>query len=216
MDKIVNKYAHSIDRYTAVRYMVDCQFDTTFLWMSFNCSIYICLFMVPFLLQIFIFGENAAGVYICNALCLTTQIYFMCLEIIQMQEAGFLDYISDTFNKVDLGMFLTYCYYFMRRMSDQTDPLVPSLHYADPTKDPNTYEENTAVLSSEAVQRVFVLSVLHNIIIVQAFVKVMFYLRISEGFGLLVDCVSNCIEACIPFTGFLTLWMVLFAILFRV
>ena len=59
-------------------------------------------------------------------------------------------------------------------------------------------------------------SILHFIIITQAFIKVMFYLRISEGFGLLVDCVSNCLEACIPFTAFLILWMILFAILFRV
>ena len=44
----------------------------------------------------------------------------------------------------------------------------------------------------------------------------MFYMRISEGFGLLVDCVSNCLSACVPFTAFLIMWMLLFTILFRV
>ena len=87
-------------------------------------------------------------------------------------------------------------------MLDQASPIVPI--------------ENSAELESDVVQRIFILSILHNVIITQGFVKVMFYLRISEGFGLLVDCVINCLIACIPFTGFLILWMLLFAILFRV
>lgn len=114
-----------MERYTAIRYMVDCQFATTFLWMSFNCAIYTVLFLTPFLLQIFVFGDDPTAVYICNFMCLFAQIYFMCLEIIQMQDAGFKDYISDTFNQVDLGMFLTYCYYFSRRMALQSSPIVP-------------------------------------------------------------------------------------------
>lgn len=119
-----------------------------------------------------------------------------------MQDAGFADYISDTFNQVDLGMFLTYCFYFSQRIFNQTSPIVPI--------------ETHAQVDEDEVRRVFLLSILHNIIITQAFVKVMFYLRISEGFGLLVDCVSNCVTACIPFTSFLILWMLLFSILFRV
>jgi hypothetical protein len=43
----------------------------------------------------------------------------------------------------------------------------------------------------------------------------MFFLRIREGFGLLVDLVSECLVDAIPFTVFLLMWIALFAVLFR-
>ena len=61
----------------------------------------------------------------------------MCLEIIEVREAGIREYIDDFFNKAELILFLAYCYNFTRRMTDQTDPLVPSSRYADPIKDPH-------------------------------------------------------------------------------
>ena len=60
-------------------------------------------------------------------------------------------------------------------MINQADPMVPV--------------ENHKLVDENEVKRMFLLSILHVIIITQAFVKVMFYMRISEGFGLLVDCV---------------------------
>jgi hypothetical protein len=43
----------------------------------------------------------------------------------------------------------------------------------------------------------------------------MFFLRINEGFGLLVDLVSECLVDAIPFSIFLVMWIGLFTVLFR-
>jgi hypothetical protein len=43
----------------------------------------------------------------------------------------------------------------------------------------------------------------------------MFFLRINEGFGLLVDLVAECLEDAIPFSVFLLMWIGLFTVLFR-
>ena len=43
----------------------------------------------------------------------------------------------------------------------------------------------------------------------------MFFLRINEGFGLLVDLVSECLVDAIPFSIFLAMWIGLFTVLFR-
>ena len=59
------------------------------------------------------------------------------------------------------------------------------------------------------------LALLNSAMIIQAFVKVMFYLRIQEGFGLLVDLVSECLTDAVPFTVFLGMWICLFSVLFR-
>lgn len=42
------------------------------------------------------------------------------------------------------------------------------------------------------------------------------FLKIDQGFGLLVDSVSQCFIDCIPFTTFLFAWMGLFGLLYRI
>lgn len=44
----------------------------------------------------------------------------------------------------------------------------------------------------------------------------MFFLRISEKFGLLVDLVAQALSDAVPFTVFLIMWIILFTILFRI
>jgi len=46
--------------------------------------------------------------------------------------------------------------------------------------------------------------------------KLMAFLKVDAGFGLLVDSVQQCIIDCIPFTVFLVAWISLFGVLFRV
>lgn len=42
------------------------------------------------------------------------------------------------------------------------------------------------------------------------------FLKVDADFGLLVDCVSQCVIDCVPFTTFLIAWMALFSVLYRV
>ena len=59
------------------------------------------------------------------------------------------------------------------------------------------------------------MALLNSAMVVQGFLKVMFFLRIQEGFGLLVDLVAECLGDAIPFTVFLMMWVGLFTVLFR-
>lgn len=59
------------------------------------------------------------------------------------------------------------------------------------------------------------MALLNSAMVVQGFLKVMFFLRIHDGFGLLVDLVAECLVDAVPFTVFLMMWVGLFTVLFR-
>ena len=59
-------------------------------------------------------------------------------------------------------------------------------------------------------------SILQTVIVSASFLKLMNFLKIDSGFGLLVDSVSQCLADCIPFTIFLSAWMGLFMLLYRI
>lgn len=101
-----------------------------------------------------------------------------------------------------MAMFITYVFYFLIRMSDTASILLP-LEYEGTLKD------------SEIVF-LYTMTILNCFIIIQAFLKIMFFLRINEGFGLLVDLVSQALTDSIPFTVFLIMWIGLFSLLFRI
>ena len=82
LEGIVNKYEHLIDKLASVRFMVDCQFETTKRWIYFQLFVYICGFQLPNLLQLFVFNDAPETVYMCNLLTLITAYFFMGLEII--------------------------------------------------------------------------------------------------------------------------------------
>lgn len=68
----------------------------------------------------------------------------------------------------------------------------------------------------EGVNRIFWFAILQTVIISSSFLKIMSFLKIDPGFGLLVDSVNQCIKDCIPFSTFLCAWMGLFCIVYRI
>jgi len=126
----------------------------------------------------------------------------MGLEVIQMQDGGFEEYVKDFYNCVDLAMFVTYCCYFLVRMFDTESTLLP-------------LEAGTS-LSQGQVTFLYHMSLLNCFIICQSFLKIMFFLRVFEQFGLLVDLVAQALSDSIPFTCFLIMWLILFSLLFRI
>ena len=60
------------------------------------------------------------------------------------------------------------------------------------------------------------MSLLNCFIVCQSFLKIMFFLRVFEQFGLLVDLVAQALSDSIPFTCFLIMWLILFSLLFRI
>jgi len=62
----------------------------------------------------------------------------------------------------------------------------------------------------------FVFTILQAVIITASFLKMMNFLKVDANFGLLVDSVGQCLADCVPFSTFLSAWMALFGILYRV
>ena len=98
-------------------------------------------------------------------------------------------------------MFITYCFYFLVRVFDTGNILVPT---------------EAGALSGGQVGFMYHMSLLNCFMICQAFLKIMFFLRVFEQFGLLVDLVAQALSDAIPFTCFLIMWLVLFTLLFRI
>lgn len=60
----------------------------------------------------------------------------------------------------------------------------------------------------------FVLVVLNTIIIVQMVLKVCFFCKVNDKFGMLVQLIKTCIYDVAPFTGFLMIWILAFTLIF--
>ena len=93
-----------------------------------------------------------------------------------MQDDGFLNYINDFFNAIDFGMFILKCFYFSIRMINPGSILVPI--------------KPVEGLDRDEVEFLYHMSMFNSLILCIGFLKIMFFLRISEKFGLLVDLVA--------------------------
>ena len=106
-------------------------------------------------------------------------------------------------------MFVTYFTYFIMRMAEPASTLLPL------EQGHEKFDGVDGKMRSQALVYLYAMALLNSALAVQSFIKVMFFLRIQEGFGLLVDLVSECLVAAIPFTVFLGMWIGLFTVLYR-
>lgn len=60
------------------------------------------------------------------------------------------------------------------------------------------------------------MSLLNIILVVQACIKVQFYLRVNESFGLLVQLVAQCLIDVTYFSVFFFAWILVFSLLYRI
>ena len=203
LEQIVNKYDYEIDNYLSIKFMIDSQFEITSRFVKIQAFIYLVFFFIPMLLQIFVLEDSPICVLYCIHSCLVVSILFLGIEFVQLDENGVKDYIMDSSNQIDLITLFTFFYYYVLRFYDQRNPLV--------SIDGNASPENP-----DEVNRIFWYAVLQTVIVSASFMKLMGFLKVDPEFGLLVDCVSKCLEDCVPFTTFLTAWMGVFCILYRV
>ena len=147
--------------------------------------------------------HGPTAVLYCIHSCLIVSVLFLGIEFVQLDENGPWDYLTDSQNQIDLVTLFTFFYYYTLRFYDQKNPLVAI--------DGNMKPEDPIEVS-----RIFWYSILQTVIITASFMKLMGFLKVNPEFGLLVDCVSKCLEDCVPFTTFLTAWMGIFCILYRI
>lgn len=100
--------------------------------------------------------------------CLSTSCFFLGLEYIQLLDLGWETYAGDFYNIVDMAMFVTYVTYFFMRMSDARSVLLPL----------DASHSTSGGVDSQPLAYLYAMSILNSAIVIQGFLKVMFFLRI--------------------------------------
>ena len=114
------------------------------------------------------------------------QLLFFFLELIQLKYLGREYLTSDVWNFIEFMQFPIYLIYILVNVS-HTQGLI------------NMYE------------------ILFGMILITAgFFKILYFIRIYDDYGFLVQMVGETVKKVIPFTTFFLLWIAFFAVCFRV
>lgn len=147
----------------------------------FQFNVYGFFFVIPFITQIFL--KSDTWINICMFICMATQIFFFSIEVLQMRNDGFKEYISDNMNKTDILMLAAFVCYFVLRMGysfDGSNVIIPSI---------------VEIKNHEAMTPDwFALMVLNVAITVQIVIKICFFCKVNDKFGMLVQLVLTCIQ----------------------
>jgi len=120
-----------------------------------------------------------------------------------MRVDGFVNYISDNQNKIDLLMLFVFMTYFFLRLSynvEGSNVIIPSVAEV---KDLEQMTESW-----------YTLIILNVVIITQMVLKICFFCKVNEKFGMLVQLIKTCIVDVTPFTTFMMIWLIAFTLIF--
>lgn len=116
-----------------------------------------------------------------------------------MHFSGLVDYFSEFWNKIDSLLFILYLAYFCIRWS-----------HADTHQLPDEHQTNT----SDQWSLFYI--VINSFILVAAILKTMFFARINEVFGQLVNLIAEVIKSIRFFLFFFVSWIFIFSWLYRI
>lgn len=153
-------------------------------------------FVIPFLTQLF--AHDPIVVRVCVVLCIATQTVFFAIECLQIHVDGFAEYISDMSNKTDLSMFTLSVVYAILRCSDAESTLPAQSDVRQPSP----------IWTALAFCNV--------LFVIQIVVKVLFFMKLFEKFGMLVQLIVTCLADVIPFTVFLCVWILAFTLVYKI
>ena len=147
-----------------LRNIIDYQFNQyTFKYFVGLWLLFLGTYLIPFLIQIF--TDNWGVVLVCNLICIASQIFFYGIEYIQFKESG-KEYLNETWNRLDMTMFVINGFYFFIRMSHLDSSFSPLYTAAD--KDSEDYVP---------------IILMNLVLVVFAIFRMMYYLRAFESFG---------------------------------
>lgn len=197
----INKtYPLDVDHQLALRHITDFYYETTTKSFFYKqAALYFFLFLIPFLLQLFASGDtnkSRALIWTCVGILQFASCYLFFIEYQQIKSRGFKVYIADTYNKIDLTIFILISIYSILRVND-TGPILPNNQ------------------SSESIE-LTVMSSFNLIIITQVFFKIQFYMQADTKLNLLIHILKRCLIDIFPFCVFLALWLCLFALFNRI
>lgn len=195
--KLLNTYPEGLDGYQFLRKLVEFQFRKTrtiYAWILYT---YIFSMMLYAIQLDFL---NPQWVKIVNVVQLVIQTGIFLNEIIQYRDSK-EDYFKSFFNWVDNIHYLTFLVYFWMRISDP-ETTIPRID--DGIKDPRSIASQT------------VITTLNILLITTATVKVMYFVRVHDKFGWIVEMVSQCLSDIVPFTLFFFFVLIVFGTIFHV
>ena len=181
--------------------LIDCQYEKTVVIFRVQFWFFMLLYFIPFMLQLFMFEGNALGLMICNGLCLFSSGVFFVNELIQLRDGGVKEYFQGFFNWFEISMFPMSLAYFIVRLHFQESLL--------PQNFDNASEELTLNLLS-------IFSLFNSVMLLWAVIKTLFFLRVNEEFGLLIQMVQQCFIDVSAFTVFFIFWMIMFCCWFMI
>ena len=203
--QINDAYGDNIESQREIRFAIDSIFDTTSYVMKYQFILFCFGFLIPFLLQLVVF-RDAMSVMICIIVCMLTQLIFLGIEILQMQHRG-AEYFSDGWNKLDCSLFVLFVIYFIIRMADPTMEIVP-------ITGPVVTKDGTVPDISPWVMLMWI--VMNTLLLLNTCMKLMFFLRVYESFGMLVQLILQVLQDIFNFSLFFFSWLLLFSLLYRV
>ena len=173
MVQIKDAYGDAIELQRDYRHVIDALFFESSWIVRAQFFIFALGFFLPFLIQLF-YTRSAAGVIICNVLCAITQFLLVCVEIVQIKLQGIKAYLCRFWNIVDLVLIALFTLYFILRWADPTKEIIPDTHAAHVAQNKMTNSEMTMWF------------VLNTFLLISAVMKLMFFLRINQTFGMMV------------------------------
>lgn len=172
----------------AVKDLVDFQYENfTVGAFSLQFKIFLLFYILPNI--ILVFTRDKQIVQACVLSCVIITLVIFSFELIQIRYYGFREYVKDSWNRVDLLMFILNIFFFTQRIgaSDDGDEM-PTLTIA-----------------------------LNLISIPFGFLKLMHFFRgVYESFGQLISLIVTCLKDISIFMIFFTAWVIFFTIYNRI
>lgn len=171
---------------TSVKRIIDHQFRETKVAMQIKFAIFMLLYYIPFIVVCFTPQQQVEALIM--TLSFGSQLYFYFIEVVQMKQKGIIEYAKEGFwNFVETSQFFVFMALYILRAVDT---------FSDSNRD------GVDVI------------VLQLYLMVVGFVKILFFIRIYEEYGFLVQMVGNTVIQLIPFLVFFIMWILFFAILY--
>ena len=145
--------------------------------------VYVLLYYLPFIIHNYL-GTTAATWLL--TIAFITQIFFACIEIIQMRDLGMV-YVSDFWNYIDIVQPVIYFFFYASHLGSEA--------------------ENEVLSWFEVLAKL--------ILILLGFLKMMFFIRIFDDYSFMITLVWQTIEAAVPFINFLMMWIMVFALCYQ-
>lgn len=201
--RIARKYGNKIEQFDTLRAIIDYQFlHRTKKIFQIRFVNFCFFFLIPFLIQLFSAGRTLG--FLMNFCCMTQVIATLWHIRRYYIVEGMRKLSRKASSLVDFSLAVSYMTYLVLRINHNIG------------KKENRSTLPTISNSTDPSVNLAFSIVLNLTIAVLVSVKVMMFLKVDEEFGLLWQLVSKCIVELTPFTVFLVIWLLFFAVLYKI